>query len=317
MSTMYHNINNFNRKILLCSNDITNLNIIPSFFVVGAQKAGTTTLHDWLRQQPDVCLPTIKETHFFSHDDRYSNGLHWYRDQFPRTEDAIIYGEIDPEYMFLSASAHRIRDVNPTAKLIFLLRHPLDRAYSHYLMSVRRGFEALPFQAALEAEQERLASPDAMMALEHYSYLSRGFYTAQINHFVTVLDDSDCLFVKFDDLINPSTDLETYASICRFIGLSSSPTLADRSRKSNQASASRSRLLRDLLYRPSPWRKIIGRLIPSKNLRLRIGIMLDRINQKPLTGQNSYSPHDIPVVIRNRVCEEILAIAPPDWLEIR
>jgi hypothetical protein len=76
----------------------------PSFFVVGAQKAGTTTIHQWLSRQPDVCLPAIKETHFFSHRDRFEKGTAWYLAQFEGGGTDRIRGEIDPDYAFIEES---------------------------------------------------------------------------------------------------------------------------------------------------------------------------------------------------------------------
>ena len=69
------------------------------FFVIGVQKAGTTSLHDWLAQQPDICLPKLKETHFFTYQSRYEKGVDWYLDQFNGSSDQV-YGEICPDYIF-------------------------------------------------------------------------------------------------------------------------------------------------------------------------------------------------------------------------
>jgi len=89
--------------------DITNK--LPSFFVVGAQKAGTTTLHNWLNQQPGFCLPKTKETHFFSDPSRYARGLQWYINQYHECEQTDIYGEIYPDYGFYPDAAGRIKNV--------------------------------------------------------------------------------------------------------------------------------------------------------------------------------------------------------------
>ena len=114
---------------------------VPSFFVVGAQKAGTTSLHNWMAQQPDVCLPKLKETHFFSIQEIFERGIDWYLQQFPRCKYDSIVGEICPEYMYCKQAPYRIREWNPNPKIIFIFRHPIERAFSHYLMSVRGGYE--------------------------------------------------------------------------------------------------------------------------------------------------------------------------------
>ena len=294
---------------------------LPDFFVVGAQKAGTTTLHDWLTQQPDACLPAIKETHFFSHDDRYAYGIEWYLRQFSACDEHAIVGEIDPEYMFFKDAPRRIRTWVKSPRIIFLLRNPLDRAYSHYQMSVRRGYETLSVEDALEKEPERLAADKDGFAHNHQSYMARGRYCEQINRFREAFPKSEFLFVKFDELVGKKTGAETYAHICRFIGLKSSPTIADRSKKSNQASMPRSVLLRDFLYRRGGIRRCLSKLIPSVDVKMRLSLFLDRLNQRPLKANEKKSPVTIPTEILRAVKEEITALESAttlklqDWLD--
>jgi len=255
---------------------------LPSFFVVGAQKAGTTTLHDWLVRQPDVCLPVIKETHFFSDRQRFSLGIEWYLKQFPESNKGAVTGEIDPDYMFFEGSPRRIRKWVRRPKIVFIFRHPVERAYSHYLMSLRRGHEALPFSEALQREKDRLSGPGREFAVNHFSYLARGRYCEQIARYREVFPESEFLFVKFNDLFGGETGHATYEGICRFLGLSSSPLITDLSRKSNPAGTARSRLLRDLLHKPSRTRRLLGRLIPSVSVKMKLWAMLDRMNLKPI-----------------------------------
>ena len=96
----------------------------PSFFTVGAQKSGTTTLHDWLTSSSEVVMPAIKETHFFRDSEIYSLGEDWYRGQFRSHggDDSGVMGEIDPEYMFFPECAPRMKAMVKKPKLIFLLR---------------------------------------------------------------------------------------------------------------------------------------------------------------------------------------------------
>lgn len=267
---------------------------LPSFLVVGAQKAGTTALHEWLMQQPDVSLPTIKETHYFSHSERHHRGLGWYLRQFQdRGSDAVV-GEVDPEYMFSALAASRIRSIIPKARFVFLLRNPLERALSQYLMSVRRGYEQLDFSSALQAEQGRLAQPDNQFSLDHHSYAARGEYAGQIRSFLETFPDSAFLFIKFDDLVSVERGMQTYRDICAFLGVKSPPELANRTRISNQASEPRSTLLRDALYGDSRLKRAIGRFVPSKDVKLRVALFLDRLNQKPLRQRERVGVETIP-----------------------
>lgn len=281
----------------------------PSFFVLGAQKAGTTTLHEWLVQQPDVCLPRIKETHFFSHDDLYRYGLRWYRKQFPTPRQMpVVIGEVDPNYMYFAKAPKRIKAVSPTdKKFIFVLRHPVERAYSHYLMSVRRGLENLPFQDALDVEESRIHFAPTDECLSNYSYLSRSRYCDQIARYHHYFPDSSYLYVKFDDLISAQRGYQTYARICEFIGVRTSPTLAKRDEIHNQASVPRSIVLRDFLYGGTGgrFRKAIGRLIPSSNLKRRIALQLDKLNQRPAEPEHDSNQCRISANLLQRLSNEI------------
>jgi len=254
---------------------------LPSFFVVGAQKAGTTSLHHWLAQQPDICLPRLKETHFFSSDEKYQLGIEWYIDQFPKCRKNSVIGEIAPEYMFSKKAPYRIAKWINSPKMIFIFRHPIERAFSQYLMAVSMGYENLTFRRALLEEYRRISRDQ--VARSRYGYMTRGRYAEQIERYSKVFPDAELLFIKFDDLIAQSkTGLVTYRRICDFIGLKSSPEIADRSIKSNPASIPKSRLLRDFLYRPSRLKKVLGTLIPNRDIKERIADLLVRLNQHRL-----------------------------------
>ena len=131
--------------------------MLPSFLILGAQRAGTSSLYNYLRQHPSLRLPRKKEMHFF--DLYYMRGLKWYARQFPafvfnRTKKT---GEATPYYLFHPAVAERVANALPNVKLIALLRDPTVRAFSHFQMSVFKGNETiLDFEVALAAEHERL-----------------------------------------------------------------------------------------------------------------------------------------------------------------
>ncbi len=260
---------------------------LPSFFIIGAQKAGTTSLHEWLVRQPDVCLPVIKETHFFSHEEKFRLGLDWYMRQFPSYRNGAVTGEVDPEYLFRAEAPLRIRRLMKSPKLLCVFRHPVERAYSHYLMSLRRGFETLSFVEALEAEDARMAEGSEKYLRDH-SYMERGNYSEQVERFREAFPDSDFLFIKFEKLFGQNTCREEYSKICSFLGLGSEPIYPDSSAKSNQASVPRSRLLKDLIYGKSTAKKLIGSLIPSKDLKLRLAMIADRLNQAPAPKSDNW-----------------------------
>ncbi|MFQ5737361.1 MAG: sulfotransferase, partial [Thermodesulfobacteriota bacterium] len=278
---------------------------LPTFFIVGAQKAGTTSIHDWLVQQPDVCLPTVKETHFFSHEQRYALGMDWYMRQFPACAADAVVGEVDPEYIFHDAAPGRIRRWIEAPRLVFILRNPLDRAYSHYLMSVRRGYEKLGFEGALLAESKRLSARDNAFALDHHSYMARGSYSAQIARYKEVFPGADHLVVRFEEMVGKETGDAVYERICAFIGVKSSPSIADSSSRSNAASTARSFVLRDLLYRSSLPKKVLKALIPSHDVRMRLWILADRINRKPVEKGDGPGEIIVPASVLAGLADEV------------
>lgn len=209
----------------------------PDFIIAGIQKGGTSTLHSWLARHPQVKRPAIKEVHYF--DWEYGRGQDWYRAHFPLTigraaRPRWITGEASPLYMFDPRAAARIARDLPDVKLIFLLREPAARAYSHYRHNVERGFEALEFAAALAAEPARLAGElekiladpfHSSVAYGCYSYFEKGVYLPMLERYTQ-------LFPRHQILVLPSTLLfkepdVAWAKSLEFLGLDPAP-LKDR-----------------------------------------------------------------------------------------
>lgn len=128
---------------------------VPAFLVIGAMKAGTTSLFRYLMSDPRFVNPVAKEVHYFDYN--WVRSTSWYLAHFPRRRSSateIITGEASPSYLVHPRAAARAKKVLPSAKIIALLRDPLQRALSHYHHEVRLGREHRP---ALEA----MRSPDA------------------------------------------------------------------------------------------------------------------------------------------------------------
>lgn len=172
------------------------------FVVIGAQKAGTTALFDHLSDDPCLNLSTVKETHFF--DDE---GVDWsrpdysaYHAHFDLTRPGPM-GEATPIYIFWPNSLKRLAAYNPDAKLILMLRDPVERAFSHWQMEYARGVETLPFAQAVRAGRRRLDGlapnhPDRRV----FTYVERGFYGRQVEHLLSVFPPVQLLVLRADDL---------------------------------------------------------------------------------------------------------------------
>jgi hypothetical protein len=193
---------------------------LPDFIIIGGQKCGTTFLYHLLCQHPHVEAGARKEVHYF--DMRFERGIGWYRAQFPRPREVdgrrVITGEASPYYLYHPHAARRAAEVVPQAKLIALLRDPVDRAFSDYHDKVRLGKEPLAFEEAIEAEESRLRGErEKMLADERYasgkyrafSYISRGIYVDQLQTWLEFFDREQLLVLKSEDMFeNPSATLQ-------------------------------------------------------------------------------------------------------------
>ena len=203
----------------------------PDFLIIGAQKAGTSSLFHYLSQHPDIDLPSNKELHFF--DIQYKNGIEWYSALFPKKRflSRKITGEASPYYLFHPLAAERVHAHYPSIKLIILLRNPIDRAYSHFQMERNRGIEPeLHFIRAVELENERIADEEERIKcgkinssdnFRNYSYIRRGLYGKQIALWLQYFLPRQILFIKSEDFFS---DTNIYLErIQNFLGVSYAP----------------------------------------------------------------------------------------------
>ncbi len=198
------------------------LRALPDFIIIGAQKSGTSSLFNYLRQHPQLVPSYRKEVHFFDGGldpqvDTYAKGEAWYRAHFPlKTRvmgDAYTF-EASPLYLYNPLVAERIFKLTPHVKLIALLRNPTERAISHYFHEERQGREPLPIAEALAAENQRLEDvlrdgnykhPNFI----HCSYKSRGLYKKQLDRFFERFPREQILCVSSEGFFSqPEQSLE-------------------------------------------------------------------------------------------------------------
>ena len=196
---------------------------LPDFLVLGAQKAGTTALYAYLRRHPGIAGPAWKEVSFF--DRHWERGVRWYRGNFPLRSGGRIVGEASPSYLFHPLAPERIYAVCPEAKLIAILRDPVERAFSHYQHEVALGREPLTFEDALAAEDERTGGEEERLRSEpgyfshpwwDWTYRARGLYAEQLERFLVVFPRERLLVLTSDELSEDTAG--AYARTLAFLG---------------------------------------------------------------------------------------------------
>lgn len=175
-----------------------------SFLVAGAQKAGTTALDSYLRQNPGVEMADPKEVHFFDRE----TGIDWASPDYDalhrhyRSTPDLLRGESTPVTLYWTPAHQRVLAYNPSMKFIIMLRDPAERALSHWRMNRSNNLETLPFSNAIREGRARVARDAPHPGLSrHFSYVERGFYGLQIEALTTLFPLSNMLFLTQADLI--------------------------------------------------------------------------------------------------------------------
>ena len=187
----------------------------PTFFVVGAQKSATTWLYGCLDEHPEIAVPVEKELHYFcdSKACRFcsrSRGMDWYRAQFPVSERTLAIGELTTDYMFYPEVVHDLYQLNSQAKIVALLRNPIDRAYSAYWMW-RRHNNALPEFSTMirNADQAHFQN----------NFIERGLYFEQLHPYVQKFGAEQVRIYVLEEV---QADPELFiADLYGFLGVSS------------------------------------------------------------------------------------------------
>ncbi len=198
---------------------------LPSFLIIGSAKGGTTSLHEYLGEHPAVSPPLTKEIHYF--DFNYGRGEGWYRAHFdPARRAEEISGESTPYYLFHPAVPERVARDLPGAKLIAILRNPIDRAFSQHNHERASGYEQLSFEQAIAAEPARLAGEEERLldepdyrsfAHQHHSYLARGRYAEQLERWFRHCERERLLVLSAEELFEDPAAVLTATQ--RFLGL--------------------------------------------------------------------------------------------------
>lgn len=176
-----------------------------NFFIVGAAKSGTTSIHSYLKEHPEIYMLEPKEINYYVKEEVESQGLFFqgyvaqtkeeYEKIRSKGDDYKAVGEASVSYLFYEKAPHRIKRDYPNAKILIFLRNPADRAYSHYLMDHRIGHVSTPFKYIVNQTEH-----SAFGSLYYQQYIKLGFYHDQVKRYVDVFGEKNVCIMLDEDL---------------------------------------------------------------------------------------------------------------------
>lgn len=193
--------------------------IKPDFLIVGTMKSGTSTLADYLSMHPALHVAP-NEVHYFDREDNYARGPEWYASQLvrgcpPERRADVLHGEKTPTYSYLPTCLPRIHALVPEARLVWIFRDPVKRAFSNYLHRRKKGEDLATFEEAVANEASRVNES------LYFGYLERSRYAEQVERFLEVYPFERMHFLLFEDLVRaPLDELNRLAS---FLGVGPFP----------------------------------------------------------------------------------------------
>ena len=268
---------------------------LPNFLIIGVQKAGTTSIYNYLNEHPQIYMSPVKETNFFETEwDKESaesnnkpcktiKDIDTYSKLFDGVKDEIAIGEASPNYLFhYQASAKAIQRYVPDAKLIAILRNPTERAYSDYLMHIRDAIET----------PEPLSEIIANRAGSAY-FFRKGFYYEQIKHFFDLFGEQKVKVYLYDDLCkDPQALMQDMYS---FLGVDDS-FVPNTSKKAQKAQVPKNQGVNNLLKTQNPLRTMV-----ASTLKVFLPLEVRQKLREGIINLNSQGKKALPLQVEDRV----------------
>lgn len=267
---------------------------LPNFFIVGAAKAGTSSLAAYLGQHPDIFIPYLKEPNYFALSGRQAmpNGpaspevmqallYNWsetdltaYTDLFAGSGRHRARGEASVRYLYFPDAPANIAHAIPVARIVAVLREPVGRAYSHYLMNVQKQLEPLPFRDALDREEDRIA--DGWGWDWHYAAVSR--YAPQLARYFAVFGREQVAVHLYEDFRD--RPVETIRAIARHLGVDAEGFTPDMRLRGKVAARPRSLWLDRVCHWPHPLKTRLAEAGLDRPVTAAL-TRLGKLNQRP------------------------------------
>jgi hypothetical protein len=261
----------------------------PNFLIIGAAKAGTTSLHRYLRQHPEIFMPNLKEPKFFALEGKKldfkgpAQGINYnsvtrfddYLNLFSEVRFEKAIGEASPIYLSDSRAPHNIKKYFPNIKLISILRNPADRAFSSYCHLLRENYEDLSFEEGLKNENFRIDNRWSLL----YHYTKEGYYSIYLKRYLDLFDISQIKIILYEDF---SRDPRTVLSeIFNFLGVDSSFVVPDL-KISNASGTTRFPWIRNLFQRENVIKDSLKKFLPKRlRMTVRETVLSANLGPKP------------------------------------
>ncbi|GAB4527109.1 MAG: sulfotransferase [Pleurocapsa sp.] len=246
---------------------------LPNFLIIGAAKAGTTALHEYLQQHPQIYLTPTKETNFFAFAGQEINfrgpgdealkdfsitDLSSYEAQFEGVTTEIAIGEACPSYLYYPQAATKINQYIPDARLIVILRDPVERAYANFLHIVRDDREPCrDFASALQDEGRRIAENWEWF----WHYIQVGYYGKQLQRYYEIFAPSQIKVYLYEDL--KEKPIALLQDIFSFLQVDNT-FVPDMALRPNKSGMPKNKLLHQILTKPNPIKTLLKPLFSAK-----------------------------------------------------
>jgi hypothetical protein len=278
---------------------------MPNFLIIGAMKSGTTALYYYLEQHPEIYMSPVKEPNFFSSQEQENaadavTNIGTYQDLFRGGSGKKALGEASHSYLYEPRAAAEIKRYVPEAKLIAILRNPIDRAYSHFLHMVRSGTEPLDdFAQALREEEVRIHKERTFQ-----DYIGRGLYYNQLKRYFGTFPQEQVRVYLYEDL--SGAPISTVQDAFRFLKVDDS-FVPDVSLRRNVSGQPKYKTLDGLLRRQSRIKHAAKIYLPAR-MRWRLSKTFDDLKTRNLAE---------PPPVQSKVRRHLIGVYREDILKVQ
>lgn len=266
-------------------------NILPHFMIIGAQKCGTTSLHNYLNSSQQIYFPKYpQELHYFDDEHNYSKGIGWYLSHFSEAKQNQLIAQTSPFYLFNPLCPERIYQMSPSIKLIVILRDPIERAYSHYLHQVKKNTETMSFEDAILFENKRIQQD--YNSYRRYSYVERGRYFTQLERYRKLFGKDNILVLQTEEMFINTVD--TVKKCFKFLKINYDINEKYLTKVYNSSKVPRIMIMNNISNKVSDKMPILSSIINSINLK----------NEKP-----HFNNIKIKKYIKNKLYDEVIKVS--------